>query len=894
MHTHRKLILLPALIALIISSCGTRRGLEGFTYTETFHPREHIVRNDFDFDGYTDHWHSTHQQWSRYGNLFKTLSAAPEKAVLRSKLDIADDLGVPGLFMQEGFLDELQAAPYAVLDQPGLQQLEDSLQQNNALVITTSAAETGQALEKKFNDNSEALQFIASHTSGSARVNAYMLKNGSRRLFVISAPNIGLARKVQQLTAATMALLKDYDLHRGWFGAQTLYNSVTCSPGHPLEVIGKGMNEGNSWFVFDGYMEFLSKNELREWMGKVTLPVVTDVGVAGPFPAIFGCENYDSLQVQAMNGPEWWVTYAHSKKGYAFRKVYDTLADAAQLPYDGYFATEGDKEWIDHDSIPFVYTTGLLESGAVPSMVLFHPKGAPLSDAALWKAILDRRGVAVLAEGKMMGPAGYRHALDMLLLDRVFLEKYFGDQVNIEAAVEGYNLNITLRSISPQEISGTLDLRLPGGLKTMGDTITPVQIPAGGTKRLSFRLQPEAAAMGAANPIAVHYKWGNTQKSTLAMLDLPPAISVHRLLYGHTPVVTYPVAIHNFSKDTAFPVTVTVIDSTQPARPVFEAQQNCTTATSQFSNLQFDLKVPAGNYTVKVTALGTETTSQLGVGAAAGTATLTEADLNNDGINEYMLENDSVKVTLLATGARIIEYIVKEKEDNVLFKLWPDKPVDDRRPFRKQEFYPYGGFEDFLGQPSIETGKNYDVTVLKKEGDYVQVKMTADYYGNKLEKIYTLYGNSPLVEARFALTFKNPELKMLGPQPMLALGKAHGPEDVHIFPDREGLRELTMDPAKYYGRVFFPREGWNAAYDRKEDITFVGAFPVDQPIFLHLWMNHPSNPGSHYFYSEMQPWVRIYQKSTMYFSYYLWASAGPWQRGVAALRGRNLVTVSRH
>jgi len=168
--------------------------------------------------------------------------------------------------------------------------------------------------------------------------------------------------------------------------------------------------------------------------------------------------------------------------------------------------------------------------------------------------------------------------------------------------------------------------------------------------------------------------------------------------------------------------------------------------------------------------------------------------------------------------------------------------------------------------------------------------MTADYYGNKIEKIFTLYGDSPLLEIRFALTFKNPELNMIGPQPMLTPAKKPGPEDVYIFPETGGLRQYRMNPDRYYGRILHLKEGWNVGYDSKQDITFVGAYPVDQPLFLHMWFNHPSNPGSHYFYTELQPWTPIFQKSTMYFSYYVWGSGGPWKNGVEALRERNLIT----
>ena len=39
----------------------------------------------------------------------------------------------------------------------------------------------------------------------------------------------------------------------------------------------------------------------------------------------------------------------------------------------------------------------------------------------------------------------------------------------------------------------------------------------------------------------------------------------------------------------------------------------------------------------------------------------------------------------------------------------------------------------------METHKVYNVEVLQKEGDFVRVRMTADYYGNKLEKTFTPY-----------------------------------------------------------------------------------------------------------------------------------------------------------
>ena len=248
---------------------------------------------------------------------------------------------------------------------------------------------------------------------------------------------------------------------------------------------------------------------------------------------------------------------------------------------------------------------------------------------------------------------------------------------------------------------------------------------------------------------------------------------------------------------------------------------------------------------------------------------------------------------LLTTGARVIEYYVKSRKDNVLFKLWPEKPVDDKREYRKRNYYPYGGFEDFLGQGSMETHKVYNAEILKKDGDYLSVRMTADYFGNKLEKTFTLYGNSPLLEVRYAFDFINPEANVIAPVPILVLGKKHGTEDLFTVPEKDGLKEYRMEPEIYVGQVIFPTEGWDAGYDTQEDISFVGAFPVTRPNFLHMFQNLATNGDAHYDFNEYQPWVPIIQKTTSYFTYYLWGAGGKWQNSLKELKDRNLISVRK-
>jgi len=877
-----------SIVVLVTLLQANGQELSDFKTNKSVKSSGSTIENRIQFNGYTNYWQNIFTKWHRHGNLFKMAVPEVSQTVFQSKIDIADDLGLSGLFMEEGFITHLYAQEYKILKRPTSQELENSLKSGNILVITSPETEVGKKLEEQSKTVFEWKKGLQSYQFGAAdyeKIKAFYLVNGDQYLFVVSSNSDDKVKVLLEKIENTTELLEKYNLHKGWFGASTLLKSVTCTPGHPLELIGKGMNEGNSWFIFDGYMDFLAKEEIENWVKEVDLPVVANVG----FSPIYGCEDYEGLQVQDMATKQSWIDYAHKKGGYAFRPVYDPESDPLQ--FDGYFAIEGNKEQIDNEDVPFINKTGSLIGNLTSSMVLFIPKNKQLSNESIWDAIMNRREVGVLEQAKMMGPEKYRNALQILYLDKFYLEDYFGDQLDIEAKFEGYDLLLTLKNYSSKKIKGSIKFRPGKGLQINKGFSEIVTLGSGEITELKIPFEVTKDAMGKTIPVAIQVSWDDKKKSTLAMLDLPPAISVHQLLYGHAPVVNYPVTIHNFTDKASFPVEVNVFKKENLKKAVFSQKQTCETAKATYKELGFNLDLQAGEYIVKTNALDTEYESQLGVGKAEGKPYVYELDLNSDGINEYRMENDSVQVTLLRTGARVIEYIVKSRNDNVLFKIWPEKAANHKRPFRMRGFYPYGGFEDFLGQASMETHEIYDAKIIKKEGDFVRVEMETDYYGNRLKKIFTLYGNSPLLEVRFVLDFKNPEANVLGPQPILHLGNEHGTEDVFTVPTiEEGLKEYRMRPEEYYGQAINVQEGWNAGYDTKEDITFVGAFPVGQPHFLHMWMNHPRNGDAPHYYVEFQPWTPIVQKTKMYFSYYLWGSGGEWQNGVDELRNRNLIT----
>ncbi len=893
MMNYRTQLFVTLLFMLFAGTHLWAQKLEELKYEgDGFNPSGNVVKSEVQFNGFTNYWHNTYTNWSSYGNLFKMATLDVGKTILQNKIDVAEDMGISGLIMQEGFINDLISSPYKVLYQPERDALQKLVKTGNVLIYLDPESLLGKELTASFTGTDSWVKELKSHQYGAVdlkRIDAFVLKNGDRKIFVVSSGDTETRDRFKALVNSTENVIKNYDFHKGWFGVETWSRSVTCTKGHPLEVIGTGMNEGNDWFVFSGLMDFTAKDDIAEWVKQVGLPVVTDVG----YSSVFGCKNYDGFQAQSKERrtKKFWVDYAKKKDGYVFRNVWDTLADP--FIYDGYFAIEGNKVQIDNEDVPFVLRTGRLDQNATSSMVLFTKKGKEFTRETMWQAILDRREVGILEKGKMMGPAKYRNAMQMLLLDRIFLDDYFGTQINIVAETEGYNLHVTVRNNSKKNVSGELEFTLPKALKVEGKSSVTIKLNPGEKSTQIFALQPGAGAMNNTNPIVIKYSWDGKEKNVLSMLDLPPVISVNQLLYGHSPKVNYPVTIHNFTNKTSFPVKVRVVEPDNKNKVVYETTQTCSTQKATFKDMQFVLKIPAGNYNVKVSALGTETTSQLGVGKAEGAPYVYEIDINGDGINEYRMENDSVQITLLATGARVIEYIVKSRNDNILFKNWPNKAIDDKRPFRERAYYPYGGFEDFLGQGSMENHEVYKAEIVKAEGDFVRVKMWTDYFGNKLEKIFTLYGDTPLLEIRFALTFKNPEANVLGPQPILALGEKHWTEDLFIIPELDGQKEIKMITDDAFGHLSFIKEGWNAGYDTEKDITFVGAFPVEQPLFLHIWMNHPKNHDTHFYYAEFQPWVPIFQKSTMYFTYYLWGAGGPWKNGVKDLREMNLITVRK-
>ncbi|MBP5504941.1 MAG: hypothetical protein J6X89_02430 [Bacteroidales bacterium] len=854
-----------------------------------------IPSDSISWSGWTNWWNSDYKQMYQLGNLSKIAVPDAEKILQQRRLDLAVDLGLPFLQMQEGYLDGLLNEEYEVLDNPSEKEMNDALHKAKAvLVFSDKDSDLGEKLARKAPEFKYDIPAYQLHGGVKDALPAFVQKKGGKSIYAAVGKPEDLS-SLKELLAQTQDLVNKYDMKRGWFGVHTDVRTVSCSAMTPIESMALGMNEGNSWFVFSGEYERFIKPELERWISESESGVEAAVGTH----SLYDCRDWEGFQEQLLKDNQFqYAKERDARGGYLFRPIQDwgDYAGTGTAIYDGYIASGGNREIVDTCKMPFVIANGNVTYGATNPMILFTPKGEPFSREAMWGAIMDRREVAIesaVEEFCVMGSDAFRRPVQLMMIERSFIENYFGDQIGIKGTVEGTTLKVALTNFGDKAVSGNLAVHLPATVTLKGSASQRLRIPAGGVKELSFELEPTPEAMGRRSAITIGFDWGKSSKKVMAEMDMPQAVATHRLLYGTTSGCEFPVSVYNFTNDKKVAVKVAVSPSDAPETVAFEAERSIALDKATSDTLLFDLQLPAGSYTVTTSAMGSTAATQLGIGQEADAVKTWREDVNGDGIDEIYMENSKVRVMLLAIGARIMEYYVKDKDDNVFFKNWPNEPYDPERPYRKRNFWPFGGFEDFLGQASVETHEVYDCEIVKDGGEYAQVRMFANYWGNTIEKVFTLYGDTPLLGIRFALNMVNEEFNMLGPQPILEVGKAHDPQDKIIVPEKEGLSDYHVDMADYWGKFLFPVEGWNVDFDPVESIYFAGAFPVDAPYTLHMWHNHPRNRDTRFYYCELQPWTELFRGNTTYFSYYMWAGGGSWEPGIQELRDRNLITVKQ-
>ena len=314
--------------------------------------------------------------------------------------------------------------------------------------------------------------------------------------------------------------------------------------------------------------------------------------------------------------------------------------------------------------------------------------------------------------------------------------------------------------------------------------------------------------------------------------------------------ITYPVTIYNYT-DEKVQVRLKVF-AAQTHKPVLVDRISLDVPRWHKTISHFKLSLEAGKYITKVVALGDSAQGKISIKSQKGQVSVHEEDMNDDGIPEIVLENSKIRATILLFGGRVIEYIVKSRNENLLFKLWPEKPPWADQPRGVRAFYLYGGLEEFIGYPYIGGHIVFKYEILKQQGNYARVRVWANIHGSKIEKTITLFGDSEVLEVRYALNNMAPNIHVIGINPLIEIGPSTGPEDVYYFPATK-LEKRSPVLERYYGDIFFLKEGWSAGHDTEMDISLIVGYPVNDAMFMHLWNNHPNNTPTPYFYTELQP-----------------------------------------
>ncbi|MGD0783611.1 MAG: hypothetical protein ABSA30_12200, partial [Candidatus Aminicenantales bacterium] len=146
------------------------------------------------FSGYTNYWQDLAWTWSQYGNFFQMSVPDVGASILQAKADIAEELGIPGLAMTEGFLSAWLGGPLQTLDNPSATDLEKALAGQSAAIAVFAplTRDLGPVLMKRASSGGLPALPIAEHAhqrnaADYRQARAFVLEDGPRRLFAVLA-----------------------------------------------------------------------------------------------------------------------------------------------------------------------------------------------------------------------------------------------------------------------------------------------------------------------------------------------------------------------------------------------------------------------------------------------------------------------------------------------------------------------------------------------------------------------------------------------------------------------------------------------------------------------------------------------------------------------------------
>ncbi|HIE04146.1 MAG TPA: hypothetical protein EYP61_05250 [Candidatus Latescibacteria bacterium] len=817
------------------------------------------------FRGYAGEWTWKAWRWGRASGLFGISMPDLDSEWEQLCLEVEGEyLGLDGLWVQEGVVHALMRISPRKLLFPR----PDEMEAGDLLVVTDLGSRVGRCI----------LDALPPELSEKRYLLGWLEDERGTRFFCLGPDGEG-ARKLEGIVDRTVEVLSEYRMYKGWSGYNIGYYAIgsgiaSC---HPFQVASRALQEGCSWILATGYLDFLIPERIGGKLRTSGVPFVLSAGQPSSDRKVvlYGLREYPNPQHCPLDVCLRW---RREKGGYLFRRAY--LPEPIE-EFEGYLLTEyEERNYVDLESYPFVLSGG--QPYEYPtSMVLFLPCSEELTEETLFRAILEGRAVGVFPRARLVGPRKFVEVLGLLLLERRVLEDAFSDRLIVRPKVEGGELIVEVENRTSEEV--------PAEVYTSLGNLERVKLaPWGSILRLP--LPKSSELLGRDHALGVHVRVGDREVHGVAAWCLPPAVAAPSQMYAVPGEVRVPVTLWS-SEGGEVEVRVEVFgEGTKVAEEVTKAEVRHEVLTPFEVPLQLGRP---GNYRVKLSTSEGEKEVQVVVAAQTGRAVAYREDFDADGLSEVVLENGLVRVVIIPYGGRAIEYTLKKRAENLLFKVWPKTPPDREDPARRRNFWPYGGLEEFLGYPTFMGHHAFKLEILKEEGAFVRARASGELKGNRLEKTFTLYGDGTLLEVQYSVHLPTAGITVMGVNPLVKLGSVSDTRDVYYFPTINGLEERRVVHTRNYGEFFRLREGWVAGEDEEERISLVLGYPVWDAFIFHLWQNTPANRPTPYYYVELQPWVELRYNCMTYFTLYLLGHSGGWEEAVDMFRRTGLSTERR-
>ncbi|MGC9175093.1 MAG: hypothetical protein ACP5GO_04500 [Thermoprotei archaeon] len=696
-------------------------------------------------------------------------------------------------------------------------------------------------------------------------------KLSQRDAAFICSGSLDRAQRVFDQVREVVSFLKQHDVIKGWPMVTSGWYMVTPVPRHPASIVSDALRLGSQWAIFIGPNENEAVGELSAKLKELGMNFTAISGqLSGDGKLVM--VNWESYPDPQSSDLTQVLNSRRSDKGLLFAvfgNLSDSDMDLLKGKVDGYAFHEGNSEFIE-DKDSFIVLPYHLDVGEVPySMWLFTGKDdLPLEEKVL-SSLKSGKAVGIFDDGRVVGSAFLTNLARMLMADRHHLMRYLPDPTTMKCAITSNYLEVRLTNSGHEEVKGVLRAFSSSGIKIKNGEVG-VTLAPGETSLLRFDVDYEANASGSYALALTKFSSDKGTWMDLSYAEVPPELSLPSIFVSDGNKVALPLTMVNVSGKSRFDVTLKVFSGD---KELISENKRERYAPLIKHKTKFLANLSAGSYVLKASSPCQSAACKLIVFQPMGMAEARYEKPCCEGTEEVVLENESIKARIIPIGGRLIEFTLKEGDVPLLFKLYPKRPEDWRAPGRKRRFYPFGGLEEFIQQPTVEGHEPFTLSILRRRGTAASARAEACIHKNVLRKTFTLFGGSSLLQVLYEADFVNPELNVIGVNPIIRIGQVIDSRHVVAFP-YEGRVVRERYKGKLFGKRVKLDENWIAVYDEQEKAGLITAYDRNVPFLTHIWMNTPDNGDSHYGYIEVQPWIKVQHRTTTYFSYYMYGFMG--------------------